>query len=82
MKYRVSFGWEICDDVMHTDYTRVFDNKEDAEVFQKLIWDNNTKEYDMSQLEKIEEDLGPEYDSAGFTEEDRVVNGQYMNTEK
>jgi hypothetical protein len=54
MKYRVSFGWEICDDVMHTDYTRVFDNKEDAEVFQKLIWDNNTKEYDMSQLEKIE----------------------------
>jgi hypothetical protein len=28
------------------------------------------------------EDLGPEYDSAGFTEEDRIVNGQYMNTEK
>ena len=25
------------------------------------------------------EDLGPEYDSAGFTEEDRVVNGQYKN---
>ena len=22
----------------------------------------------------------PEYDSAGFTEEDRVVDGQYMNT--
>jgi len=24
------------------------------------------------------EDLGPEYDSAGFREEDRIVNGQYM----
>ena len=26
-----------------------------------------------------EEDTGPEYDSAGFTEEDRIVNGQYMD---
>ena len=25
-----------------------------------------------------EEDLGPEYDSAGFTEDDRIVEGQYM----
>ena len=25
-----------------------------------------------------EEDTGPEYDSAGFTEEDRIVDGQYM----
>ena len=24
---------------------------------------------------------GPEYDSAGFTEDDRVVNGQYQNAE-
>ena len=24
-----------------------------------------------------EEDLGPEYDSAGFTEDDRIVDGQY-----
>jgi hypothetical protein len=24
-------------------------------------------------------DEGPEYDSAGFTEEDRIVDGQYMN---
>jgi hypothetical protein len=22
-------------------------------------------------------DFGPEYDSAGFTEDDRIVNGQY-----
>ena len=25
------------------------------------------------------EDIGPEYDSAGFTEDDRIVNGQYKN---
>ena len=31
-----------------------------------------------NQINEIE-DLGPEYDSAGFTEEDRVVNGQYKN---
>jgi len=29
-----------------------------------------------------EEDLGPEYDSAGFTEDDRIVNGQYRVIEK
>ena len=29
-----------------------------------------------------EEDLGPEYDSAGFTEDDRIVNGQYRVTEQ
>jgi len=29
-----------------------------------------------------EEDTGPEYDSAGFTEEDRIVEGQYMNMYK
>jgi len=26
------------------------------------------------------EDDGPEYDSAGFTEDDRIVNGQYRAT--
>lgn len=26
-----------------------------------------------------DEDEGPEYDSAGFTEDDRIVNGQYRN---
>jgi hypothetical protein len=82
MKYKVSFGWDLGCDQMFTDYTRTFDNRGDAEIFQQLILDNNTKEYDMSRLEKVEEDLGPEYDSAGFTEEDRVVDGQYMNREK
>jgi hypothetical protein len=27
------------------------------------------------------EDVGPEYDSAGFTEEDRVVNGEYKTND-
>lgn len=27
----------------------------------------------------VSEDIGPEYDSAGFTEDDRIVNGQYRN---
>ena len=31
-----------------------------------------------TQIQQLE-DLGPEYDSAGFTEEDRVVNDQYKN---
>lgn len=35
--------------------------------------DNLFDEVDMLN----EEDTGPEYDSAGFTEEDRIVNGQY-----
>ena len=35
--------------------------------------DNLFTEIDMLN----EEDTGPEYDSAGFTEEDRIVDGQY-----
>jgi hypothetical protein len=27
----------------------------------------------------VNEDTGPEYDGAGFTEDDRIVNGQYRN---
>jgi hypothetical protein len=53
MKYKVSFGWDLGCDQMFTDYERTFTNKDDAELFQSLIWKNNTKEYDMSRLEKI-----------------------------
>ena len=53
MKYVVSFGWDLGCDQMHTDYQRTFDNKEDAELFQTLILENNTKEYDMSRLEPL-----------------------------
>jgi hypothetical protein len=27
----------------------------------------------------VNEDMGPEYDGAGFTEDDRIINGQYRN---
>lgn len=53
MKYVVSFGWDLGCDQMITDYQRTFDNKGDAELFQDLIWKNNTKEYDMSRLEPL-----------------------------
>ena len=35
--------------------------------------------YDFLDAQIPQEDEGPEYDSAGFTYEDRVVNGQYKN---
>ena len=34
------------------------------------------------QIESESEDLGPEYDGAGFTEDDRIVNGQYKNNKQ
>lgn len=36
----------------------------------------------FKEINTANEDTGPEYDSAGFTEEDRIVNGQYMNMYK
>jgi len=30
-------------------------------------------------IQEQNEDLGPKYDSAGFTEEDRIINVQYRN---
>jgi len=35
----------------------------------------------FNEIDYMNEDE-PEYDSAGFTEEDRIVNGQYMNMYK
>jgi hypothetical protein len=32
---------------------------------------------EANRLDKIIDDDEPEYDSAGFTEDDRIVNGQY-----
>ena len=68
--------------------------KEDPEFYAELVndlmyhWVYGTRETPMMNFAKQNmlighgEDLGPEYDSAGFTEEDRIVNGQYMNTKK
>ena len=53
MKYKVNFGWDMGCDQMFTDFSMIFDNKDQAELFQSLIWENNTKEYDMSLLEEV-----------------------------
>jgi hypothetical protein len=45
------------------------------------IRDKVRDEIDIMEYEnESNEDDGPEYDSAGFTEDDRIVNGQYRAT--
>jgi hypothetical protein len=52
-KYIVSFGWLMDDDDnMVCDYCQTFDSKEDAELFQDLIWKNNRKKYDTTKIEE------------------------------
>jgi len=45
-------------------------------------WARQTKIDKLKQLIEDNEDLGPEFDGAGFSEDDRIVNGQYMVNEK
>ena len=42
----------------------------DSKLYKQLI----------ETCEQYDEDLGPEHDSAGFTEDDRIVDGQYRAT--
>lgn len=37
-------------------------------LFQEIKYSDN-----------LDEEIEPEYDGAGFTEDDRIVNGQYIN---
>jgi hypothetical protein len=53
-KYVVSFGWDLGCDQIVVDYQKTFDSKENAELFQSLIWRNNTKEYDICRTELID----------------------------
>jgi hypothetical protein len=41
----------------------------------KSLWSIDEWGFDIVELERSEEE--PEYDGAGFSEEDRIVNGQY-----
>lgn len=63
-------------------YTQMYGKLRNEKVADQL----DTKLYRALAIENArlsdEEDLGPEYDSAGFTEDDRIVNGQYRNIEK
>lgn len=54
MKYVVSFGWDLGCDQIVVDYQKTFDSKENAELFQSLIWRNNTKEYDICRTELVD----------------------------
>ena len=49
------------------------------EDYQVAVDQDNQRYENSLKLNDGWEDLGPEYDSAGFTEEDRIVNGQYRN---
>ena len=42
----------------------------------RITYDSIDDDYEC-RVDEMDEDLGPEYDSAGFTEDDRIVNGQY-----
>jgi hypothetical protein len=53
IKYRVSFGWDLGCDQMITDFTKTFNNRDEAELFQSLIWQNNTKEYTISSIDPV-----------------------------
>ena len=72
------------DDEMYI--VRMAENDWDEEI--SIITENGDDVINDSKLykqliqtcEQYDEDLGPEYDSAGFTEDDRIVNGQYRAT--
>ena len=61
-------------DVAQSALTKVYN-----ELEHQVALDNLNELNQMMNDEA--EDEGPEYDSAGFTEDDRIVNGQYMNVE-
>ena len=76
--------------IWHKDSDKWFDFGRDqvkgwCDTNEVAIWiervSNADSIEDLKQWSEKEttEDEGPEYDSAGFTEEDRVVDGQYQN---
>lgn len=74
-----TFGWitifESCTDnefILFEKYLKKIPEK----LTKEIVLENSIKFKEMHN-----EDLGPEYDSAGFTEEDRVVNGQYKTNQ-
>jgi hypothetical protein len=52
-----------------------------SEVTEQFV-DGLTHRVIKSWFDPYIEDLGPEYDSAGFTDDDRIVSGSYQNLEK
>ena len=50
---------------------------ESESLYKERLVDVCKEIIDEYELNKMSDDEGPEYDGAGFSEEDRVVNGQY-----
>ena len=59
--------------VTHHSEHKLLDVNELNELIDKVRDEIDLVIYEMDN----NEDDGPEYDSAGFTEDDRIVNGQY-----
>lgn len=57
-----------------------YDDTEASPSDAFALWFEN--EFDDDYSTDDSDDEGPEYDSAGFTEEDRIINGQHMVVEK
>jgi len=55
---------------------KVFAVKADAIEYAQSLEAEDT--YVKVVEQEVVMDFGPEYDSAGFTEDDRIVDGQYM----
>lgn len=53
------------------------DNGEDQNMDWESLIDDINDTFKHVEIEDNYDDEGPEYDSAGFTEDDRIVNGQY-----
>ena len=57
---------DVCKDIIYEyELNKMSDN----------VWGDDEWGFDIVELERGEEE--PEYDGAGFSEEDRVVNGEY-----
>jgi hypothetical protein len=68
--------------------SKINELKKELKQWQEMTPVNNMGKYArQTKIDSLKskinelEDEGPEYDSAGFTEEDRVVNGQYKTNE-
>ena len=68
---QIYYGLHVA--ITHQSEHKLLDVNEINEIIDKVRDEIDIKIYEMDNTEDDE----PEYDSAGFTEDDRIVNGQY-----
>jgi hypothetical protein len=68
---QIYYGLHVA--ITHQSEHKLLDVDEINKLIDKVRDEIDMKIYEMDN----NEDDGPEYDSAGFTEDDRIVNGQY-----